>query len=423
MNPTRIRSLGIPVGTLKPGRIQKIPDVPGVRVGHGTLDSTRRKTDVTVVRASVPKRIGMRKSASAVILAVALFLGQVCGGTPVLTVRGEETPLPCSEDRVWSRLVHSLLACAETVDLTDCAITPSALGAVYVRVLQAHPELFHVAPRLSYGYREVIIDGEPVRAVTELHPVYTLTGEALTAARILYRDAVSGILTEMEAAFGDSPRTEAETVLWLHDRLADRYAYDTREGEMNADAYTFFRDGTGICQAYALAFIALCRGAGLEADFVSSTSMDHAWNHVRVDGVWYHVDVTRDDPIPAADGTEEVNHLRLLRSDAGMNALGYRDYHCSAGHTCTDTRYEPEGQAVLAAFSAPLEVWGGGWLGMAENGGVAAVRVQNGGIHIGEVGDLDWNGVVNPADLLVMYHPDLPEAWRAWMRVKLIKGI
>lgn len=49
MNPTRIRSLGISVGTLPTGRLNKITDVPGVTVGHCTIDSDRQKTGVTVV--------------------------------------------------------------------------------------------------------------------------------------------------------------------------------------------------------------------------------------------------------------------------------------------------------------------------------------------------------------------------------------
>ena len=49
MNPTRIRDLGIPIGTLPTGRLNKITDIPGVRVGHATIDTDRQKTGVTVI--------------------------------------------------------------------------------------------------------------------------------------------------------------------------------------------------------------------------------------------------------------------------------------------------------------------------------------------------------------------------------------
>ena len=289
------------------------------------------------MRSSHLQRTGYLKNATVLLLTAAFLFGWVAS-SPLPVVA--ETTAHADPAAI---LLEGLTDCREAIDLSGASLPVSELGRVYVSILHSHPELFHVAPRLSYSYTE----GDGTRAVTEVYPAYTLTGDALAAARAFYRDTLAAILAEMEMTFGDSPRTEADTVLYLHDCLADRYAYDTRATGANADAYTFFRDGVGICQAYALAFIALARGAGLEADFVSSDAMDHAWNHVRVDGVWYHVDVTRDDPIPAAEGREEVNHHRLLRSDEGMAALGYHGYSCTAGHVCTDTRFEPDGAAVL----------------------------------------------------------------------------
>ncbi len=317
-------------------------------------------------------------------------------------------------------MLAGLLACEAVIDLSEYALPTAELGRLYANLLHSHPELFHVALRLSYTSREVVAGGGRIRLVTEVYPSYTLTGEALTAARTLYRDTVAALLAEMDAALGDRPHTEAQTVLYLHDLLADRYAYDTRATGANADAHSFFRDGVGICQAYALAFIALARGAGLEADFVSSDAMDHAWNHVRVDGVWYHVDVTRDDPIPATEGREEVNHTRLLRSDEGMNSLGYHGYTCAAGHTCTDTRFEPEGQAVLAGFHDALVPFGEIWAGSDGDGAPVAVAVKREGVLVGQAGDMDGDGEVTPADLLSVYDPLYPEAWRGWLRERLV---
>lgn len=318
-------------------------------------------------------------------------------------------------------LLEGLTDCREAIDLSGASLPVSELGQIYLSLLHSRPELFHVAPRLSFSYTEITAEGAALRVVHEVYPAYTLTGEELTAARALYRDTLSAILTEMELTFGESPRTEADSVLYLHDCLADRYAYDTRTDAPNADPYTFFRDGEGICQAYALAFLALCRGAGLEAELVVSEAMDHAWNHVRADGVWYHVDVTRDDPIPSDGGTDQVNHLRLLRSDGGMEALGYYGYTCPAGHTCTDTRFEPGGRAVLEDFHGPLAVFGSHWAGASADGAPVAVKVGEDGMAVGLTGDMDRDGTVTPADLLAVYDPAYPEAWRTWLRGMLVR--
>ena len=335
--------------------------------------------------------------------------------------------LPADSPDPAELLAEGLLSCHESIDLSACGLPASELGRIYADLLHSRPELFHVAPRLSFISRETGVGESATRVVEAVYPVYTLTGEALTAARTLYRDTVTALLHEMDLTFGGTSPTEAETVLYIHDLLADRYAYDIRadapdtSAEANTDAYTLFRDGRGVCQAYALAFIALARGAGLEADFVASEAMNHAWNHVRVDGVWYHVDVTRDDPIPASPGSEQVNHTRLLRSDEGMNSLGYRGYACTAGHACTDARFESEGEAALAGFSSALTVTDGGWLGTTSEGAPAAVTVGKEGISTGIPGDMDGDQAVTPADLLMVYDQSLPDTWRDWIRRELVR--
>lgn len=49
MSQLRARQSGLTVGTLPPGPRNKITDVPGVTVGHHTIDTERYKTGVTVV--------------------------------------------------------------------------------------------------------------------------------------------------------------------------------------------------------------------------------------------------------------------------------------------------------------------------------------------------------------------------------------
>ena len=45
----RIRDYGVQVGSLTPGKLNKITDVPGVRVGHATIHDDRHHTGVTVI--------------------------------------------------------------------------------------------------------------------------------------------------------------------------------------------------------------------------------------------------------------------------------------------------------------------------------------------------------------------------------------
>ncbi|MBQ7312974.1 MAG: P1 family peptidase, partial [Clostridia bacterium] len=49
MNTKRIRDYGITIGELPTGPRNKLSDIPGVTVGHFTLDNDRHKTGVTVI--------------------------------------------------------------------------------------------------------------------------------------------------------------------------------------------------------------------------------------------------------------------------------------------------------------------------------------------------------------------------------------
>ncbi len=330
-------------------------------------------------------------------MSVALFFSAVVplyGGAALVTAAESGANLS-------DTLRYAMAACEAEVDLSAFEITAEALGEVLAEVLQDTPELFHLDGRFSYTY------GSDGRVLT-VCPVYTVTGESLARARALYLQAVEGYLLALDEVRGDAVWSEAEVVLFLHDALAERCAYDeagVSVGEGRANAYELFRDGRGICQAYALAFMALCRGAGLEADFVCSPEMDHAWNHVRVDGAWYHVDVTHDDPVPSAGEEGAVYHHRWLRSDEGMDALGYRGYTCARGHACTDTRYEQGGAGVLSSVHTPVRYTPVGW--MAEGGGCGLPSLfsvtgnPSAGVTRRVAGDFDGDGQVGVADLVL----------------------
>lgn len=65
------------------------------------------------------------------------------------------------------------------------------------------------------------------------------------------------------------------------------------------NAYGAIINGTGVCEAYSTAFQVLCHAVGIHCTSVEGVAegQPHRWNAVRLDGEWYVVDVTFDDPI------------------------------------------------------------------------------------------------------------------------------
>jgi len=106
-------------------------------------------------------------------------------------------------------------------------------------------------------------------------------------------DIVSSIITPS--------MSDREKALVIHDYIINNtvYGYPTNDEDAAYRAEGVFKYNEAVCAGYSSAFLVMAHVAGLEATYVSvkSDKMHHAWNKVKIDGVWYHVDVTWDDPI------------------------------------------------------------------------------------------------------------------------------
>ncbi len=87
---------------------------------------------------------------------------------------------------------------------------------------------------------------------------------------------------------------EYNTALWFHDWLIYNANYDYTYSNYSADGVLL--KGTGVCQSYALAYQLLLNAVGIQNTVIRAPEMDHAWNLVKINGEWCHVDCTWDDP-------------------------------------------------------------------------------------------------------------------------------
>jgi hypothetical protein len=98
----------------------------------------------------------------------------------------------------------------------------------------------------------------------------------------------------------------------LHDYVADRVAYDVpnyRAGNYPPfDPETVFRTRLAVCAGYAKLFQAMADEVGVESVYVvgdASGGESHAWNAVKLDGLWYLLDVTWDSGSVNGDSFEK----------------------------------------------------------------------------------------------------------------------
>lgn len=105
--------------------------------------------------------------------------------------------------------------------------------------------------------------------------------------------------------------------LVLHDYVVLHTVYDYKNYINNTitdddgSAYGVLINGTAVCQGYAEAMNLLLNKVGIESQVVIGSAYGvhgwegHAWNIVLIDGSYYHLDTTFDDPL-GNDGDDEV---------------------------------------------------------------------------------------------------------------------
>ena len=146
----------------------------------------------------------------------------------------------------------------------------------------------------------------------------TTTAPKVTKAEQMAKAIVDDIIT--------SKMSEFDKALAIHDWLTFNLDYDfTYSNYYVEDALT---DRRCVCQGYALTFKMMCEMVGLNVIYVTGEGYSdgswggHAWNQVRIDGQWYNVDVTWDDPASPGKNFNDHSgnrHEYFLISDSRIN--------------------------------------------------------------------------------------------------------
>lgn len=119
--------------------------------------------------------------------------------------------------------------------------------------------------------------------------------------------------------------SDYEKVLEIHDYIVEKGEYDTRlfsQGQVPPESYSSYGIlalGLGVCESYAKSMKYLLDGANIESIIVIGTSRgeNHAWNLVNIQGEYYHIDPTWNDPI-IEDGSQIIRHNFFNLNDEQM---------------------------------------------------------------------------------------------------------
>lgn len=242
------------------------------------------------------------------------------------------------ENEARAVVYNGLKNCAASIDVRSLGIPVSGLKLFYTKLLNDYPELFYVRSWWSYSY-------DSANMVTKIIPTY-VKFDNLNQAISEFDAAASRALAQVQGL-----TDPVEKALILHDYLVVNclYNWEVATGQEAGNAYVAsgmpwtaygaLVKGDAVCQGYALAYKYLLARANIPSMYILSDKMNHAWNGVQINGNWYHVDATWDDPTPNREGY--VGHTYFLLSDNGFPSGDHHNWDTvSFPFQCTDNTYE-----------------------------------------------------------------------------------
>ena len=148
--------------------------------------------------------------------------------------------------------------------------------------------------------------------------------------------------------------TDYEKELAIHDYIVVhcQYGYVESSKDYAYRAYGALVQNKAVCNGYAEAMALLMTCVGIENQIVTGTADNelHAWNQVCLDGNWYQVDATWDDPLP--DRGVFAGHEYFNVTDEIMDER--HDWKQDAFPACDSTDYNYYEQNDLKADRQPF---------------------------------------------------------------------
>lgn len=117
--------------------------------------------------------------------------------------------------------------------------------------------------------------------------------------------------------------SDFEKVKFVNDYIVKNTEYSSDTSISPHSACAVLKENKGVCQGYTLLALKMLRELGIETLYVVGevNSEPHSWNLVKVDGEWYHLDTTWNDPVP--DRGNFISYQYFLLDDSSMKSDHY----------------------------------------------------------------------------------------------------
>ncbi len=193
-----------------------------------------------------------------------------------------------SQKQLQSQIYQALSARKSSVKLTYPGSTSElkkAMESALDAAINQDPYTHYIMKKYAYS-----LEGNGTSSSAELNLAYRETAAQSAYVHKRVAAALKQITTQ---GMNDHLKVKA-----IHDWVVRTLKYDTTLSKFTA--YEGLKTGSTVCQGYALLTYDMLKQAGFETTIVEGyvRGQAHAWNMVKLDGKWYQLDTTWDDPVP-----------------------------------------------------------------------------------------------------------------------------
>ncbi len=275
------------------------------------------------------------------------------------TVKYAYSTLTADQKKVYAAIYEGIKNHEETVEFKHNGLTQEELQKVFWCVSYDNSEFYW----LGKGYASTIGS-----TGCSLNPIYTKTKAEVRSMDARVKAAAQEII---DGAL--KLDTQFERIKYIHDSIAGMTTYDSSDWDKNSDLDAVLLNGRALCEGYARTFAYLCQSIGINTTCVAGETEagGHMWNLVQLDGEWYHMDVTYDDPVSSTpmirydyfcvteakmreERTVEKNEYPLPRATATKY-----NYHKYLGITVYDnatTAYNALAKQIVSNYNKGIKI-------------------------------------------------------------------
>ena len=199
------------------------------------------------------------------------------------------------EKHAYNEIITHIYDMPEEIEVP--AIDGDQLDRVFSAILMDNPDLFFVGRKCTLYSRLL---------KTYCSIEYIITPEERSVQEAEIESAKQKIISSLSA-----PDDEWQTELEIHDYIVDNCVYELSEPRLVCSSvYGSLVNGRAACEGYSRAAKLLFDEVGIESALVSGISKNddgtegpHMWNAVKINGDFYYLDCTWDDPV-SEDGRD-----------------------------------------------------------------------------------------------------------------------